>query len=155
MTTRNARNDPTAAPEPSAFDNSADPPRNFSLNVNERVRALTIGAPAFAARKKRLEDFEEATIRLLVVLHDKLHAQGHSRAAIEDALLDRAQAVDLRPMNDVLDAHNRYYPIEANLPTDPRTGEYLLYGRRWEPDPPWTAERLVELTLEVLAQRET
>lgn len=154
MATRNARTDPTAAHEnPTAFD-SADPPRNFTLEVNERVRAMTIGAPAFATRKKRIEDFEETSVRLLVILHDKLQAQGRSRREIEDALYDRASIIDLRKMNELVEQHNRYYPIEANLPCDLRTGAYMIYGRPWEQEPPWTADRLVASALSVIAQRD-
>ena len=43
---------------PTAFD-SADPPRNFSLSVNDRIRAMAIGAPAYATRKKTIEDRED------------------------------------------------------------------------------------------------
>jgi hypothetical protein len=29
-------------------------------------------------------------------------------------------------------AYTRYFPMEANLPTDPETGRYIWLGRRWE-----------------------
>src|SRR5688572_31393541 len=62
---------------PTAF-NSADPPRNFALPMEERVRALTVGAPAYALRKRRIEDLEEKMTATLVTLHDTLVAKGHS-----------------------------------------------------------------------------
>jgi hypothetical protein len=43
--------------------------------------------------------------------------------------------------------------MEANLPMDTRTGEYLVYGRRWTPEEPWTAARLVERARAVIAAR--
>jgi hypothetical protein len=138
---------------PTAF-NSADPPRNFTLSVNDRIRALTIGAPAYATRKKSIEDREERQVSVLVALHDTLVAKReHSESELRRALLDRAAAFDLARLNALIDNHNRYYPIEANLPIDFRTGGYLVYGRPWHPTQPWTAERLVAQALAVVAAR--
>jgi hypothetical protein len=139
----------------SAF-NSADPPRNFTLAVGERIRAMTIGAPAYATRKKHLEDLEERHVRTLVVFHDALVAKhGAQHELIARALRDKAAAIDVKRMNVLVEAHNRYYPIEANLPTDLRTGHYLVYGRRWVPEEPWTTERLLERARAVIAARQS
>jgi hypothetical protein len=128
---------------------SADPPRNFSLSVGERIRALTIGAPAYSTRKKYAEDLEEKLLQTLVKLHDTLVARGDDEAAVTRALAQKAATFDLRKLNSLIDTHNRWYPVEANLPTDPRTGEYLVYGRPWCPSERWTAERLVEHALAI------
>jgi hypothetical protein len=133
---------------PTAFS-STDPPRNFSLSVGDRIRALTIGAPAYATRKKHLEDLEAAHVRTLVALHDALIARGSD---LDRALHDRAASLDIKKLNALTDAHNRYYPIEANLPMNMR-GDYLIYGRPWRPELPWTARRLVELAMAKIAER--
>lgn len=48
-------------------------------------------------------------------------------------------------LNDLIREHNEYYPIERNLPVDPRTGDYVsIVGRsyRREPlGPGWILER--------------
>jgi hypothetical protein len=48
-------------------------------------------------------------------------------------------------LNDLIDQHNRNYPIEANLAVDPRTGDYVtLTGRPYEREPlsaDWVLER--------------
>lgn len=31
-------------------------------------------------------------------------------------------------MNDLIEKHNAYYPVEARLPMDPRTGDFVLVG---------------------------
>jgi hypothetical protein len=136
----------------SAF-NSADPPRNFTLDVNERIRAMTIGAPAYASRKKRIEDLDAGHVAALVALHDQLVARGRDAAAVRAALEHKVATFDLKRLNALIETHNRYYPIEANLPTDPRTGEYLVYGRTWEREPPVTAARLLDAALERIAAR--
>ncbi|HVH46386.1 MAG TPA: hypothetical protein VM925_28790 [Labilithrix sp.] len=123
--------------------NSADPIRNFSLSVDERIRALTIGVPAWAARKRKIEDTEERFVTDLVELHDALVAKNRSLDDIETAVLQAANALDLTKVNELVKAHNRYYPIEANLPMDRRTGGYLVYGRAWRPEETFTAARLV------------
>ncbi|HSO32814.1 MAG TPA: hypothetical protein VLT33_09860 [Labilithrix sp.] len=133
---------------------SADPPRNFTLDVGARIRAMTIGAPAYAARKKRIEDLDAANVAALVTLHDQLAARGHDAASVRAALHDKAHAIDLKRLNSLVEAHNRYYPIEANLPVDPRTGDYLIYGQSWAPEKPWTASRIVEGALAIIAARD-
>jgi hypothetical protein len=132
---RNA-NGPTAL-------NSADPIRNFGLTVDERIRALTIGVPAWAARKRKIEDDEARFVSTLVELHDKLAAKNRPAEAIASALREAAQAIDLVKLNELVKAHNRYYPVEANLPMDRQTGAYLIYGRVWHPEPAYTAELLL------------
>jgi hypothetical protein len=48
-------------------------------------------------------------------------------------------------LNELIAEHNEYYPIERNLPIDPRTGDYVtIVGRsyRREPlGPDWILER--------------
>ena len=134
---------------------SADPPRNFSLSVNDRIRALTIGPPAYATRKKSIEDLVDRYVQVLVALHDKRVAAGHrgNAEATTRALLEKAGTFDLVRLNKLIATHNLYYPIEANLPTDVRTGEYLVCGRPWLPDEPWSASRFVEEARRLIATR--
>jgi hypothetical protein len=132
---------------------SADPIRNFTLSVDERIRALTIGVPAYSARKRKIEDQEESCVNALLDLHETLTAEGKVDHEIEHALTTAAKAFDLAKLNALVATHNRYYPIEANLPMN-RGGSYLVYGRVWEPEAPYTAERLVSRALQLLRDRE-
>jgi hypothetical protein len=92
------------------------PQRNFDLPVEVRVRALVSGAPAFARRLRAIEDLEETIVRMLVKKRDRF--PGASYAKLEGLVA----------------AHNRYYPIEANLPASLRTGELMdRDGRPWRP----------------------
>jgi len=124
--------------------NSADPLRNFTLTVDERIRALTIGVPAWAARKRKIEDDQQRLVAELVELHDTLSAKKRSADEIASALLAAATSLDLTKLNELVRSHNRYYPIEANLPMD-RHGNYLAYGRPWRPEEPYSAVRLVAI----------
>ncbi len=136
---------------PSALS-SADPVRNFSLSVDERIRALTIGVPAWAARKRKIEDDQQRIVADLVELHDTLTAKARSTDEIEFALLAAASELDLKKLNELVGTHNRYYPIEANLPMD-RRGNYLVYGRVWRPEEPYSAVRLVALVRAHIEER--
>jgi hypothetical protein len=58
-------------------------------------------------------------------------------------------------LNDLIERHNRWYPVESRLPMDPRRGDYgLVNGRdyRLEPlDDGWVLERFpAELELVTL-----
>jgi hypothetical protein len=48
-------------------------------------------------------------------------------------------------VNDLIDRHNRWYPVESSLPMDPRTGDYVpVNGRDYRLDPldaGWVLER--------------
>lgn len=58
---------------------------------------------------------------------------------------ETAEAWRFDELNELIDQHNEYYPIERNLAVDPRTGDYVnVVGRsyRREPlGPDWILER--------------
>jgi hypothetical protein len=119
---------------------SVDPPRNFSLALEDRVRALG-GPPAYMRRKRAIEDLEESLVRRV---RAKIEA-GVDPAAIAAAAA-RDIARDIARVNDLIARHNRYYPIEANLPCDPKTGQIVERPGRgaWAPLAEWSIERLLE-----------
>jgi hypothetical protein len=41
-----------------------------------------------------------------------------------------AASLELAELNDLIDRHNRWYPIEAQLPMDPTTGDFVLVNGR-------------------------
>ena len=56
-----------------------------------------------------------------------------------------AERWSFHEVNDLIERHNRWYPLEARLPMDPRTGDYVLvngehYSRR-PLDADWVLER--------------
>lgn len=130
--------------EPPTARSSADPIRNFTLSVDERIRALTIGAPAWALRKRKIEDAEDQWVATLVELREKLEAQGLAKADVEQTIRQKAATFDYRRVNELVQQHNRWYPIEANLRIDPKSGGYLVYGRPWLPESVFTVERILK-----------
>jgi hypothetical protein len=116
-------------PQPSE---TVAPPRNFTLSLDERLRAYAQGVPGYMRRRRRIEDLEERLLRRL----------GEAEAPAE-ALASKEVAADLTLMNELIEKHNRYYPIEANLPMDPRTGRLIERGVPWRPLPSVTAADLL------------
>ena len=58
-------------------------------------------------------------------------------------MLPDAVKRDIERMNRLIDDHNRYYPIEANLPIDVRTRRLIERGAPWRPLPVVTAADLL------------
>ena len=118
-------------PTPHLLDTAA-PPRNFTLSIGDRVRAYTQGVPGHIRRRRRIEDLEA---RLVGVI------------AAADAPTDMASSpevtADLALLNELIARHNRYYPIEANLPIDVRTRRLIDRGAPWRPLPPVTQADLL------------
>lgn len=56
-----------------------------------------------------------------------------------------AERWDFYEINDLIDRHNRYFPIESGLPMDPRTGDFATLGgrpyRRRPLDAAWILDR--------------
>jgi len=108
--------------------------RNFTLGVAERVRGLE-GVPAHIRRKREIEDRFAALVKLL-----------RHRLAAGDTLHELrfvAARLDLQRLNDLIERHNRYYPIEANLPIDSKSGKSLDGEAPFVPLSPITPEALL------------
>jgi hypothetical protein len=101
--------------------------RNFTITLAERVRAQE-GLPAHLYRLGRIEQLIEKFVSELRALED-------------DARRKHAAELDLARLNKLVDNHNRYYPIEANLPIDPDSGGV----RDFRPIEPITPELLLRL----------
>jgi hypothetical protein len=120
-----------AKSEPRPIETVA-PARNFTLTVDDRVRAYTQGVPGYSRRRRRIEDLEARLIAALRMADDPLQAAASN-----------AVVTELAALNDLIARHNRYYPIEANLPIEVRTGRLLDRGVPWRPLPPVTADDLL------------
>jgi hypothetical protein len=110
---------------------TAAPQRNFSLPTDERVRALVSGPPAFVRRLRAIEDLEEAILDALV---EKASLAALAGLNAEDEMRWAFPSGSHDKLGDLVARHNRYYPIEANLPTRTRTGEVVdRDGGVWRP----------------------
>ncbi len=63
----------------------------------------------------------------------------------DGAWLAYVERLDFSEVNDLIERHNRWYPVESRLPMDPRTGDFALvngqhYAKR-PLDARWVLER--------------
>ena len=93
-------------------------------------------------------------IERLTELHEWRLREARAGLAVEhagDPALFRAEWLarvgreSFDEVNDLIDRHNRWYPVESRLPMDPRTGDYaLVRGRDYRLAPldvDWALER--------------
>ena len=108
------------------------------IPLQARMRAAA-GIPAYIRRKRRIEDLEDDTrADLIRVFEQALVDNGGDEALARNAMHEYAQSMDLSVINDLIERHNRYYPIEANLATDVKTSKMLVAGKPWKPLAPVT-----------------
>jgi len=96
--------------------------RNFRVEADNYLASL--GGPL--PYMQRLREIELGTERHLTRLAEAYAEHGGDPAAWRRV----AGRWDFGDINDLIDRHNRYYPIEARLPMDPRTRDYVKVGGR-------------------------
>ena len=119
--------------------------RNFRPDVANYVASLSGPRPHMA----RLREIEALTTRheeRLAAVYTELAAEwGHDAAAFDRRWREIARMWSFDEVNDLIERHNRFFPIEARLPMDPRTGDFVLVGgERFERRPldaGWILER--------------
>lgn len=89
----------------------------------DRYLASLGGPLPYMQRLRQIDDAIEA--------HATRLAQAHAEHANDGAAWRRlAERWDFGEVNDLIERHNRYYPIEARLAMDPRTRDYVKIGGR-------------------------
>jgi hypothetical protein len=119
-------------------------PRNFSPSVEGYARSVA-GPPAYAQRLRQIEDEVAAHLERLELAWQELCREVTDRNERERRWRDLAHRWSFDAVNDLIDRHNRWYPVEARLAMDPRTGDFVrINGKpyRLEPlDAGWILER--------------
>jgi hypothetical protein len=111
--------------------------RNFRPDAGSYLASL--GGPLpYMTRLREIDRLTAAHEEAL----DAAHAE--ARDGAEWAAV--VAAWDFAEVNDLIERHNRWYPVEARLPMDPRTGDYALVNgrsyRRRPLDAAWALARL-------------
>jgi hypothetical protein len=98
----------------------------------ERLREID---SSIAVHRRRLE-------RSYRILRD---AYGHDAELFARRWRAKVDAWPFERLNELIREHNDWYPVEASLPLDPRTGDYVRFRgrsyRREELGPEWVLEQ--------------
>jgi hypothetical protein len=118
--------------------------RNFRPDVASHVGAL--GGPLpYMQRLREIERLTEQHERELADEWLALTDEVRDPAEFARAWHTVAEQRRFDEVNDLIDRHNRFYPIESRLPMDPRTGDFVrIGGRHYERRPldaDWVLER--------------
>jgi hypothetical protein len=102
--------------------------------------------PRYMQRLREIHDeLAFHSLRLEDAYRQLARACGDDRLLFEHRWRSIASEWDFRYVNELIHQHNDYYPIEADLPVDLRTGEYVTYAgrpyRREPVGPEWILER--------------
>lgn len=111
--------------------------RNFRADAGSYLASL--GGPLpYMARLREIGARVERHERELAELFAELGGDAGAWRAT-------AERYDFTEVNALIEQHNRWYPVEARLPMDPRTGDYVLVnGERYSRSPldaDWVLER--------------
>jgi len=111
--------------------------RNFRADAGGYLASLGGPLPYMA----RLRDIDRQTQQ-----HELRLAEAYAElGADKTAWAAVVAGWDFGEVNELIDRHNRWYPVESRLPLDPRTGDYALVNgepyRKAPLDARWALER--------------
>jgi len=119
--------------------------RNFRPAVERYVASL--GGPLpYMSRMRQIElETEDHERRLGAAWRELADTYAGDPVGFSARWLRVAERWRFDAVNDLIERHNRWYPIEARLPMDPRSGDFVLVGgrpyRRRLLDARWVLER--------------
>ncbi len=118
--------------------------RNFRPAVDAYVASL--GGPlAYMQRLRQIELETQQHERLLADAWRELAAERAHATAFAERWRRTAERWSFVAVNDLIERHNRWYPAEARLPMDPRSGDFVPVAgrpyRRRPLDAAWVLER--------------
>jgi hypothetical protein len=119
--------------------------RNFRPDAASYIASLG-GPRPYMTRLREIHDLTEAHERRLAEEWARLGAECSSdEVAFARRWRELAERWNFYEVNDLIDRHNRWYPLESQLPMDPRTGDFVKVDgkpyRRTPLDAAWVLER--------------
>jgi hypothetical protein len=117
------------------------------LYTQRSVESYLRGAvmPRYMSRLREITKATERHERELGEAYDALAASIPDRADFAAAWRTRVAAWPFTEVNDLIDQHNEWYPVERQLPFDLRTRDYVLIAgrsyRRERLDAAWALAR--------------
>jgi len=118
--------------------------RNFRPTEDSYLSAL--GGPLpYMVRLRTVTEMTADHERRLAEAWAELAAETREGADFAQAWRGELERWSFDEVNDLIDRHNRYYPVESRLPMDPKTRDYALIAgedyRRRPLNVAWALER--------------
>jgi hypothetical protein len=109
--------------------------RNFRPDASTHL--LSAGGPtAWMRRLRAIEDETADHERRLELAWRGLAAECSSHEEFERRWRRTARSWSFYRLNRLVAEHNRYFPVEARLPMDPKTRDFVrINGKRYEREP--------------------
>jgi hypothetical protein len=118
--------------------------RNFRPDPEATIRGLS-GPPIWMRRLREIEDELERQETELGAAWRELARQVPDPSDFARLWKDVAAMRSFARINDLIDRHNRNFPVEARLPMDPKTRDFVkIDGKSYEREPldaDWILER--------------
>jgi hypothetical protein len=119
--------------------------RNFSPDAASYIASLG-GPRPYMTRLREIHDLTADHERRLAEEWALTAAEcGSDEGAFARRWRALAERWNFYEVNDLIDRHNRWYPLESQLPMDPRTGDFVKVDgkpyRRKPLDAAWVLER--------------
>jgi hypothetical protein len=118
--------------------------RNFSPSAEAYARSVA-GPPAYVQRLRRIEEETAAHLERLRAARAELEEEARDPDERDRRWRELAERWSFHAVNDLIEKHNRWYPVEARLAMNPRTGDFVFVGGepyRLEPlDAAWVLAR--------------
>jgi hypothetical protein len=117
--------------------------RNFRPDADSYLASL--GGPLpYMTRLREIEAMTAAHERALADACERL-SRDLPEGRFADAWREEVERWSFDEVNDLIDRHNHWYPVESRLPMDPRRGDYALVNgrdyRRRRLDREWAFEQ--------------
>jgi hypothetical protein len=119
--------------------------RNFRPDPASYFAALGGPLPYMSRLRAIHVQTQEHKRQLADAWHDLAVEAGGDEERFAREWRETAERWSFYEVNELIDRHNRWYPVEARLAMDPRTGDYVRVNgedyRRRPLDPTWVLER--------------
>jgi len=120
------------------------PEVNFTIPLEKKIQAVS-GPPYFAVRARQIERITDQLLKDLDIEYRiTIDQYGDRPETFAREWEDLIEALPLDSLNDLIERHNEYYPIEANLRIDRGSGAYMMGAAPWEPKEKVTTESLLQ-----------
>jgi hypothetical protein len=101
--------------------------RNFSPSVEGYARSVA-GPPAYVQRLRQIEEEIADHLARLGAAWEELCREVAESDERERRWRELARRWSFHAVNELIERHNRWYPVEARLAMSPRTGDFVPVG---------------------------